>query len=617
MCGIFCLLNEDGQIDNQIIKESFYKGKHRGPEHSSINNTMVKCLFGFHRLAINGLNEESNQPIRIGDITLICNGEIYNYKQLYNFMNYDCEVMTDSDCEVIIHLYIRYGIEQTLRMLDGVFAFVLLDSRIHNEQSKVYVARDPYGVRPLFYLKPKYKQHISKKNNSLANFNKGTLFGFSSELKTLYSVCETFNTKHKDTEHKNVLEYNIKQFAPGTYSLFTLSYKVQSNWELEKRTLRYHNFSFYDSLYTDSSLCVDQNILQNLRKYLKKAVVKRCVTSDRPIACLLSGGLDSSLIAALVNDYHIENGLPPLETYSIGLKDSEDLKYAKIVANHLQTKHTEVIIEEKDFFNNIENVIKDIESFDTTTIRASIGNWLIGKYISENSDAKVIFNGDGADELMGGYLYMGHADDCIEFDKECKRLLTNICYFDVLRSDRCISSHGLEPRTPFLDKYFTQYYLSLSPDLRFHTNSGEMEKYLIRKAFSSDEYLESRNKALLPNEILFRRKEAFSDGVSKLNRSLFAIMKEFTYEHFLKNELVEHSYLAADLNNVYERCCKVDNQMKFTNDYLLPSNCEEYYYRKVFEKFYPKYSNIIPYFWMPKYVDAIDSSARTLKIYNN
>jgi asparagine synthase (glutamine-hydrolysing) len=270
-------------------------------------------------------------------------------------------------------------------------------------------------------------------------------------------------------------------------------------------------------------------------------VEKRCVTTERPIACLLSGGLDSSLIAALVVEYHKLHNLPVVETYSIGLEGSVDLEYARTMANYLGTKHTEIVLTEEDFLNAIPEVIKSIESYDTTSVRASIGNWLLGKYIAENSDAKVIFNGDGSDELTGGYLYMHKAPDMIEFDGECRRLLKDIHAFDVLRSDKSISSHGLEPRTPFLDRTWVQYYLSIPLHVRYHPNENNCEKYLLRTAFSKDYYETFEGRELLPHKVLWRKKEAFSDGVSKHTRSLYQIIQEYTEEK-MRNEDYKNAF---------------------------------------------------------------------------
>jgi asparagine synthase (glutamine-hydrolysing) len=242
-------------------------------------------------------------------------------------------------------------------------------------------------------------------------------------------------------------------------------------------------------------------------------VAKRVKNTDRPIACLLSGGLDSSLITALVRKHY---GMNELHTWSIGLKGSDDLKHARIVADHLKTIHHEICLTEQQLLDAIETVIFDIESYDTTTVRASVPNWLICKYIKEQTESKVIFNGDGSDELTGGYMYFYNCPDIIEFDKECKRLLEDIYYFDVLRSDRSISTNGLEPRTPFLDRAFVDFYLSISSKIRWEYNNKQ-EKYLFRKAF---------DKNYLPYEILWRKKEAFSDGVSKKSRSWFEIIAE-------------------------------------------------------------------------------------------
>ena len=564
MCGIFSLLNieknTNSPFSHEFINKQFMKGKGRGPEHSAIHYSGSKAIFGFHRLAINGLNTNSNQPIEHENIMLICNGEIYNYKELYKEL--EIEPKTDSDCEVIIHLYKRFGIEHTLQLLDGVFAFILLDYNINDEMAKIFVCRDPFGVRPLYLLHPTKSTQY---------------YGFASELKCLSGFKELLNG------------YNIKQMKPGTYSRFELSFKVSSEWKLMELEAIYHIPSIITTQYMNFNYQQELEFWTPIiQKQLLQAVDKRCVTTQRPIACLLSGGLDSSLITALVNDFHIYNDLPILETYSIGLVGSEDLKYAKIVADYLGTKHTEIVLTEADFLNAIPEVIEKIESYDTTSVRASIGNYLLGKYISKHSEAKVIFNGDGSDELTGGYLYFHKAPNSLEFDLECRRLLKDIHLYDVLRSDKCISTHGLEPRTPFLDREFVQTYLSIPAEIRFHGGHGEPEKHLLRSAFAKYEGANFKN--LLPDEIIWRTKEAFSDGVSKTTRSLFEIIKEHVSKTFIsKGKVYEH---------------------------LKPQTLEQEYYREIFEDKYKGLGEIVPYFWMPRFIEGVtDASARTLDIY--
>ena len=561
MCGIFTLLNSNYENDNKQMEEDlvltqFMKGKNRGPEFSILEPKYLQMILGFHRLAINGLNSESNQPIVFEDVVLICNGEIYNYKQIYSSMG--SKSTTNSDCEIIIHLYIKYGIEQTLNMLDGVYAFVLYDIK----QNKLFVARDPFGVRPLYKLDYTNKDSIP-------------IYGFASDLKCL----EYFYNTNKDNSF-------LEQFEPGTYSVFQI---YNGHWLQLTTNKPYFIPAFAHTIYYCDSNEVEKTLLPNISKYLNGAIIKRCNTTERPVACLLSGGLDSSLIAALVSNYFNQFGSRKIETYSIGLKDSEDVKYAKIVAEYIGSNHTEIIVTEKEMFDAIPEVIKAIESYDTTTVRASIGNYLIGKYIAAHSDAKVIFNGDGSDELFGGYLYMHKCLDDIDFDKETRRLLKDIYLFDVLRSDKSISSNGLEPRTPFLDKTFVNYVLTIPSYYRNHNNFGKSEKYLLRESFESKNFISYDGRQILPDSILWRKKEAFSDGVSSKGRSLFEILQEF---------------IAAEYTNT-------------TGNVYKPSiELEKQYYKQIFDKEFPNCGHILPYFWMPKYTNATDPSARTLDFYN-
>lgn len=611
MCGIFALLNNNSTFTQKTINDAFEKGVGRGPEHSILEQSDSKAILGFHRLAINGLNEKSNQPISIGTVKLICNGEIYNYKELYAHLN--ITPTTSSDCEVIIHLYKKYGIEQTLKLLDGVYSFILYDFRQHKTEPIMYVARDPYGVRPLYIMEAivnNTNNIISPPDNQITiTYEK--IIGFASELKVLSHLLN-YNNKHLSLGISNMLTtpynignnftetslpFSIRQVVPGTYTTLSCEFKTNSCWKQVEHVNTFYIPSYSPKIMEKYDSVLKLSAQKNICKLLNSAVKKRVVgTSDRPIACLLSGGLDSSLITALVNKYYTNT----LETYSIGMEGSEDLRRAKIVSKYLGTKHTEIILTKEEFFKAIPETIAAIESYDTTTVRASVGNYLIGKYISENSNAKVIFNGDGSDELTGGYLYFLKSPDDINFDKECRRLLKDIHCFDVLRSDKCISSNGLEPRTPFLDREFTDYYLSLPISIRnpmsecsFIINNKHCEKYLLRNAFSINE------PDLLPDEILWRTKEAFSDGVSGDDGSWFEIIDK---------ELGKINYEQT----VYE------NHYKFLLHHInLPVTREQQYYREIYDKLYPNTASIVPYFWMPKYVNATDSSARTLSFYNH
>ena len=543
MCGIFATLGKS-QHSLETLKSASKKGSRRGPEFSIFKQyDNLPVTLGFHRLAINGINDNSNQPLNIGNVSLICNGEIYNYCELYEEMN--IKPTTDSDCEVIIHIYNKYGIDGIMSMIDGVFAFVLIDQTL----KKAFVARDPYGVRPLFKLTSGFGY-----------------YAFASEMKQL---TDLYSDK-VDT---------LEQFTPGTYNIYDINHVTK-----ELQVKKYSSFPFmsrmeipYPSEYTI------YKYIGQIAFRLKNAVDKRVQTTDRPIACLLSGGLDSSLITALVAQHYPDRS--KLETYSIGLEGSEDLKYAKMVAEYLGTNHTSIVVSEQEFLDAIPEVIYAIESYDTTTVRASVGNFLVAKYISQHSEAKVVFNGDGSDELSGGYLYFHNCPTSREFDLECKRLLENIHYFDVLRSDRCISYHGLEARTPFLDRSLVEHYLTIPSEIRNHVKCKSCEKYIIRSTFA--------NKKILPDEVLWRTKEAFSDGVSSLKKSWYETIQD-------------NLPVISDLEN------------HINSDLINPPKTpEQKYYRYLFEKNYSGLGSVIPYFWMPKFVNAQDSSARTLNIYSN
>jgi asparagine synthase (glutamine-hydrolysing) len=509
MCGIFALIRPS--IFVKTAMDAFEKGKHRGPDES-IFYTLRNVWLGFHRLSINGVSNGS-QPFEKNGIFLICNGEIYNHKELYAQLKKT--PMTQSDCEVILDLYKEYGMEQTLHMIDASeFAFFLYDSK----KNLYYSARDPYGVRPLYHA------------------TCGDMICIASELKMFPDCFQT-----------------IEPVMPSTTVCYSTNETI---WYASMPSIQ-HSLSMPHA---------------RIRDTLYDCVKKRVLHTEKPMACLLSGGLDSSLIATLVNQCRKEMGITePLETYSIGLEGGEDLKYAQIMADFLGSKHTIILVEEEDFLNVIPEVVKMIESRDTTTVRASVGNYVVAKYIKEHSEAKVVFNGDGADEVCGGYLYMKRAPNAIEFDKECRRLVQDIHYFDALRSDRCISGNGLEARTPFLDRAFVEMYLSIPVELRY----TQCEKELLREAFEG----------YMPKEILWRKKEAFSDGVSSINRSWFSIIQESIPEE------IQQKYVDTSIT------------------------LEQFYYRTLYKQHYT--ADVLPYYWMPKYTTTKDCSARTLENYKS
>jgi asparagine synthase (glutamine-hydrolysing) len=552
MCGILARLRTRGYLVNTPITTDTFESQlnklvARGPEGSEIVDVNDNVKFGFTRLAINGLTDAGMQPYTKGPVTWICNGEIYNSKTLEQTLGLES---TGSDCECIGELYLRHrdNLAAFARALDGVFAIVLYDS----ERNHLIVTRDPYGVRPLF----------------LATLPTNDAIELASEIKAIGPGYD-----------------KVTAFLPGCVRL----YDARTTEILQD--IQYHTIPWI----TNPQFCPSertgfQDACVAIRVALENAVHKRLLT-DRPVAALLSGGLDSSLIAALVQKNLKQLGKPPLKTFSIGFEGSSDVMHARMVADWIGSNHTEIIMTPDEFFEAIPDVIKAIESYDTTTVRASTGNYLIAKKIRELTDCKVVFNGDGSDELFGGYLYFNNAPDDIAFQAESERLLKDIHTFDVLRSDRSMSANGLEARTPFLDKQFVAVVRSIHPSFLRPKLGGQVEKEILRCAFDDD--------VTLPIKVLWRRKEAFSDGVSRPEKAWFQDIQE---------------RLQKSIHMQWEK-----NDPKVYQGHLIPTSGEEYYYWFHFVAVYGivALKTTVPYKWMPKWSPgATDPSARTLPIYS-
>lgn len=569
MCGIWATLG--GPLPSNSAKQLLHTLRARGPEGSRIVQGGNFTL-GFTRLAINGVHEDKNnslhgagmQPMQKDSIHWICNGEIYNYKDLAD--RFSIPLQTGSDCEVLGPLFQTLGAQTDaptlFRSLDGVFSTVLVDT----QAELAFVARDPYGVRPLFvgYILGKPEEFGPNQASILdASGNRVPIANIvvASEMKALpLADCAI-----------------VEAFPPGHYAAYDL------------RTLNRVGFEPYHTVpwLKQPALADKESAYQAIRLSLTEAVQKRLM-AERPIAALLSGGVDSSLIAALAQQELKKRGAPPLQTFSIGFKGSEDLRYARFVAEHIGSKHHEIVLTPDDFFQAIPDVIRAIESFDITTVRASVGNYLVSKAIAERSDCKVVFNGDGSDEVFGGYLYFYQAPSDEAFEAESGRLLQDIHFFDVLRSDRSISSHGLEARTPFLDKQFVGVARAVSTALRRPIKGKQCEKYCLRAAFNDTD--------ILPADVLWRRKEAFSDGVSGETKSWYTICQEKALE---------------EVGPEWET-----KAVQFKH--LPPQTAEAYYYRTLFHKFYGPVAerSIVPYHWLPRWCGNVtDPSARTLTIY--
>ncbi len=522
MCAILTYTRKEA--DEAFFSQLLERTASRGPDMSRVMK-VGGGLMGFNRLSIMGLSESGMQPFTLGRNAVVCNGELYGFRPLKTYLQgLGFSFKGDSDCEIILPLYEKLGTDM-FALLDAEFALVIYDG----EKDKFIAARDPIGIRPLYY-----------------GYDSEGYILFASEPKSLTGVCS-----------------RIKPFPPGHY------------YENGKFVC-YRDMTAVKEISTDSLETVTKKIHDKLTLGIKKRL-----DADAPLGFLLSGGLDSSLVCGVA----AKELKKPLETFAIGMDiDAIDLKYAREVAEYIGSNHHEVIITKEDVIAAIDPVIKALGTYDITTIRASIGMYLLCKWIHENTDIKVILTGEISDELFG-YKYTDFAPSAEAFQEEAAKRIREIHMYDVLRADRCISVNSLEARVPFGDLDFTSYVMSIDPKKKLNTYG--IGKFLLRKAFEEDE--------VIPHSILMREKAAFSDAVG----------------HSLRDDLMEYAeekYTYAE----YEIARKqYTHAMPFTKESLL--------YREIFEKYYRGQSQMVADFWMPnkswKGCNVTDPSARVLSNY--
>ena len=506
--------------------EGFEKTLTRGPDASRVVDT-GRGLLGFHRLAIMDLSESGMQPFERGGSYVVCNGEIYGFAALRAELEAKgYAFQSESDCEILLPLWLEHGTEM-FRMLDAEFACVIYDARTE----EFIAARDPIGIRPLFY-------GVSAAGDML----------FASEAKNLVGLCE-----------------KVCPFPPGHY------------WKNGE-------FVCYRDIAKVEKFCYDivDEVCAGIRERLIAGVEKRLV-SDAKVGFLLSGGLDSSLVCAIA----ARRSDKPIRTFAIGMDtDAIDLKYARCAAEYLGSEHTEVIISRDDVLAALEPVVAALGTWDITTIRASVGMYLVCKAIHEQTDIRVLLTGEISDELFG-YKYTDFAPSAAEFQRESEKRVRELYMYDVLRADRCIAVNSLEARVPFGDLNFVDYVLAIDPEKKL--NRYGKGKYLLRRAFAEGGWL--------PDEILWREKAAFSDAVG---HSMVDDLKAFAAAKYTDAEFdakrAQYTYAAP-----------------FTKESLL--------YRELFEKYYPGQAGMIAGYWMPNpawpgcAVD--DPSARVLANYGD
>lgn len=521
MCSIMGFTTKALRQDE--FQEFFDRTISRGPDMSRVIETKSGYLC-FHRLAIMGLTERGMQPFTMDESAVVCNGEIYCFHPIKRRLEKKYAFKSNSDCEIILPLYKECGVEM-FKQLDAEFAMIIYDG----EKDSFIAARDPIGIRPLFY-------GYLKKDGSIT---------FASEAKNLVGLVD-----------------KVFPFPPGHY------------WADG-------SFVQYRDLTSVKEYCRDdlETVCKNIHDKLELGIKKR-LDADAPLGFLLSGGLDSSLVCAVA----AQTLDKPIKTFAIGMDaDPIDLKYAREVADYIGSDHTEVIITRDDVLGSLEEVIAAIGTYDITTIRASMGMYLVCKYIHENTDVRVLLTGEISDELFG-YKYTDFAPSAEEFQKESKKRIDEIYMYDVLRADRSISVNSIEARVPFGDLDFVDYVMKIDPEMKM--NKYNKGKYLLRHAFEG---------GLLPDDILYREKAAFSDAVG----------------HSLVDDIKEYAEQLYTDKQFEEGCRKYGFARPFTKESLL--------YREIFEKYYPGQAEMVKDFWMPNKswegCDVSDPSARVLANY--
>ena len=523
MCSIMGYCSRSAAFD--VFMKGFEKTISRGPDDTRVVET-GNGLLGFHRLAIMGLTTSGMQPFKLGDSYVVCNGEIYGFEKLKKELLGKYTFESDSDCEILLPMYQEYGTDM-FSMLDAEFACILYDG----DKREFIAARDPIGIRPLYY-----------------GYDKDGAVIFASEAKNLVGLTD-----------------KIMPFPPGHY------YK-------DGQFICYCDITKVDTVchYDLETVC------KSIHEKLVAGVEKRLV-ADAKVGFLLSGGLDSSLVCAIA----AKKSKEPIKTFAIGMsEDAIDLKYAKQVADYIGSDHTEVYMTPEEVLSSLENVIQLLGTYDITTIRASMGMYLVCKAIHEQTDIRVLLTGEISDELFG-YKYTDFAPDAAAFQKEAQKRIHELHMYDVLRADRCISVNSLEARVPFGDLDFVKYVMAVDPELKLNTYGKG--KYLLRHAFEEGDYL--------PDEILWREKAAFSDAVG---HSMVNYLKEYA----------EKQYTDAEFES---RCKSYTHARPFTKESLL--------YREIFEKYYPGQAEMVADFWMPNRewegCDVNDPSARVLSNYGD